>query len=244
MLLNPIPVLLNFVLSLSSPLNYPAIVDVGQIYENERPFQCEIKLGNNGREMIEILSVETTCGCTVAEIEKKEIAPGEEIRLDVTIETLGKRGEMEKKITLKTREENYVIKVKGFVRKEVGAHSTGFLQKKIFNEPCASCHSNDEGKMSKELFAAVCSFCHGPNGSGGTAPSLNRLSFLSSVDDNVLYEVIANGREESGMPAFLDQYGGPLTREQVISLLPYLRRDEKLINRLKEEKKPSLNQQE
>lgn len=232
MLLAPIPILLNFVLYLSSPLTYPAIVDMGQIYENEVPFQWEIKLGNKGEETIKILSVETTCGCTVAEMDKKEIAPGDEIVLNLTIDTLGKRGEMEKKITLKTKEKDYVIKVKGFVRKKVGEHSAGFLQKKIFNEPCASCHSNDEGKMSKALFAAICSFCHGPNGSGGTAPSLTRLSFLRSVDKTDLYDVIANGRQESGMPAFLDQHGGPLTKEQIISLVSYIRRDEKLINRL------------
>ncbi len=231
MFLAPITVLFNFVLSLSSSLTYPAIVDVGEIYENERPFQHEIKISNNGRDIIEILSVETTCGCTIAEMEKKELAPGEEVMLKVTIDTVGKRGEMEKKITLKTQEQDYLIKVRGFVRKEVGGHSTGFLQKKIFNEPCASCHSNDEGKMSKALFAAVCSFCHGPHGSGGTAPALNRLSFLKSVDDNDLYDIIANGREESGMPAFLESLGGPLTKEQVMSLIPYLRRDEKIIKK-------------
>lgn len=215
-----------FVTLAASGLVYPHQIDMGSVFEDKEEVTKEVILGNDSGQAIKILSIETGCGCTVAKLEKKEILPGEEIKLLLSIDVTGKRGAIKKKVTIKTSQEEYTITISLKVIKRVGAHSEGLFQKKIFAPPCASCHSKDEGKMAKELFSAICAFCHGPHGSGASAPALTRLSFLRSVDDDQLFEIIARGREEKGMPAFLESNGGPLSKKQVKSLIPYLRRDQ------------------
>lgn len=65
------------------------------------------------------------------------------------------------------------------------------------------------------LFARSCVGCHGSNGKLGPAPPLNDPIFLSIVPDEVLLDVITNGREGTPMPAFAHSAGGTLTEAQV-----------------------------
>jgi len=211
-------------------LIYPAQIDLGNVYEDEGEVTKEIILGNSSGQAIKILSVDTGCGCTVARLDKKEILPGEEVALILSIDVTGKRGAIEKKVTIKTSEGLHTITINLKVMKRVEGHSEGLFQKKIFAPPCADCHSRDEEKTSKALFSAICAFCHGPHGSGASAPALTRLSFLRSVNDDQLFDIIAEGREGKGMPAFLISNGGPITKKQIKSLIPYLRRDQLILD--------------
>jgi mono/diheme cytochrome c family protein len=74
-----------------------------------------------------------------------------------------------------------------------------------------------------ELWRLNCASCHGTTGEGGTAPALNSQEFLTSVNDDQINGIIAGGIPGTAMPAWLNDYGGPLTDEQILALVTYFR---------------------
>ena len=81
--------------------------------------------------------------------------------------------------------------------------------------------------QGRDLWATNCAACHGTNGEGGTAPALNSQEFLTSVNDEQIHGIIAGGIPGTAMPAWLNDYGGPLTDQQIAGLVAYLRSWEK-----------------
>jgi cytochrome c oxidase cbb3-type subunit 3 len=73
------------------------------------------------------------------------------------------------------------------------------------------------------LFQTHCAGCHGADGRLGPAPPLNDQVFLTIVPDEVLRDVITQGREGSLMPAFAASHGGSLTEKQVGALVDGIR---------------------
>jgi mono/diheme cytochrome c family protein len=73
------------------------------------------------------------------------------------------------------------------------------------------------------LWADNCAACHGPMGQGGTAPALDSKEFLSSVTDDQIHGIVAGGIPGTAMPTWLNEFGGPLTDQQIQSLVAYLR---------------------
>lgn len=65
------------------------------------------------------------------------------------------------------------------------------------------------------MFAQNCIGCHGADGKLGPAPPLNDPIFLAIVPDEVLLDVITNGRPGTPMPAFARRQEGSLTDEQI-----------------------------
>jgi mono/diheme cytochrome c family protein len=65
------------------------------------------------------------------------------------------------------------------------------------------------------LYKDNCAGCHGADGKLGPAPPLNDKIFLDGVPNDVLLEVITDGRMGTPMPAFAHEQGGMLTAEQV-----------------------------
>jgi len=55
---------------------------------------------NNGDATLSIKEVKTSCGCTVALLSKKELAPGEEGTLKVELNTANRSGKMTRNITI------------------------------------------------------------------------------------------------------------------------------------------------
>ena len=74
-----------------------------------------------------------------------------------------------------------------------------------------------------QLWGANCMTCHGTNGQGGSAPALNSQEFLGSVNDDQIHGIVAGGIPGTAMPAWLNDYGGPLTDQQIAGLVAYLR---------------------
>ena len=74
-----------------------------------------------------------------------------------------------------------------------------------------------------QLWSLNCAECHGTRGEGVDAPALNSQQFLSSVTDEQIRGIIAGGIPGSEMPAWLADYGGPLTQQQINALVSYLR---------------------
>ena len=75
----------------------------------------------------------------------------------------------------------------------------------------------------RQLYALNCASCHGERGQGVDAPALNSQQFLQSVSDEQMHGIIAGGIPGSAMPAWLDEYGGPLTDQQIAAVVAYIR---------------------
>ncbi len=78
----------------------------------------------------------------------------------------------------------------------------------------------DRGAGFEGLYGTHCAGCHGANGQFGPAPPLNDALFLAIVPETELVRVINEGRtvtptQKSLMPAFAQDRGGPLTTEQI-----------------------------
>jgi mono/diheme cytochrome c family protein len=67
--------------------------------------------------------------------------------------------------------------------------------------------------------------CHGSAGQGAEhGPSLRTPDYLASRDDEELSAAIAYGTSNPRMPGFAELMGGPLSEEQVRSLVELVRR--------------------
>jgi mono/diheme cytochrome c family protein len=79
----------------------------------------------------------------------------------------------------------------------------------------------------RQLWSLNCAMCHGTQGEGVDGPALNSQEFLQSVSDEQMHGIIAGGIPGSAMPAWLDEYGGPLTDQQIAAVVAYIRSWEK-----------------
>ncbi len=72
------------------------------------------------------------------------------------------------------------------------------------------------------IFMQRCSPCHGNQGQGDIGPALRNDPFITSGDQAV-YDTIANGRLDAGMPAWFYNNGGPLNSNQINDLVAYVK---------------------
>jgi mono/diheme cytochrome c family protein/plastocyanin len=80
------------------------------------------------------------------------------------------------------------------------------------------------------LFAQYCYQCHGINGQGATGPKLNGNTAVNALTDADILRIISGGIYDPAnpggtplMPAWSDQYGGPLTQDQIQYLFALVR---------------------
>ena len=81
------------------------------------------------------------------------------------------------------------------------------------------------------LFAENCVACHGQFGQGGPNPTqvgdliapISSTEYLGTRDDITLRNIISQGQPDLGMNPFGSAYGGPLSDDQVDSLVAYIR---------------------
>jgi len=91
-------------------LGYPQIkfdttyFDFGTLVQGESVAHT-FKFINTGKADLLILDAFSTCGCTVPDYSKKPIPPGEEGRIEVVFNSLGKTGMQYKTVTLKLNTE-------------------------------------------------------------------------------------------------------------------------------------------
>lgn len=73
--------------------------DFGDIVEGQTVNHSFV-IVNNGNEVLKITQVLTTCGCTAAEPEKKELKPGESTIIKVDFNSTGRSGKQVKQISV------------------------------------------------------------------------------------------------------------------------------------------------
>jgi mono/diheme cytochrome c family protein len=95
-------------------------------------------------------------------------------------------------------------------------------------EPTNRADARDEQLLSlqqqgEELFDISCSSCHGLAGEGGLGPALNSKQFLASATDDQAAQLIAVGIPGTQMSAYSQEFGGPLTSEQIRAITTFMR---------------------
>ena len=91
-----------------------------------------------------------------------------------------------------------------------------------------------KGKGTEEgaqLFANNCAPCHGQFGEGGPNPTrsgdlispISSADFLKTRDDTTIRTIISQGQPDSGMSPFSSSNGGPLSDNEVDSIVAYIR---------------------
>ena len=186
---------------------------------------------NEGDATLEIVNTKTSCGCTMSLGKGTKVEPGETGELLVTFDAAGQAGRLRKTLSIISNDPERPItrltiqaRVTPLEFEAVpGAHPP-ILGQSLLMGDCASCHAKPaENKMGQELWNAVCAMCHGDKGLGARGPSLRAASFINSRSDEELHTGIAYGTANPRMPGFAELMGGPLSEEQVDSLVSLLR---------------------
>jgi len=73
------------------------------------------------------------------------------------------------------------------------------------------------------LYSSNCAGCHGSEGKGGAAVGLGDPVYLAIADDATIRSVISEGIPGTAMPAFAQQSGGMLTKQQVDAIVRGIR---------------------
>ena len=213
-------------------------VDLGQIEQNTVK-EDTITVTNNGSDTLSISSIKTSCGCTAALIDKTQIPPRDSAHLKIAFNAKGKfPGHFEKIISFYSNSRDSDVKtllIEGKVVMGNSPHDDVMTVSGVFSGNCATCHA-DQGanKNGAELFAADCSLCHGKRKDHRPGIDLMSTRFLHHSDKS-LEKIISSGLRNTNMPAFSQEYGGPLSSNQIESLVKYITdiKDSIMRNRVK-----------
>jgi mono/diheme cytochrome c family protein len=210
------------------------IQDIGQVLTDSK-VHTEFLLYNIGGKHLRVSDVETSCGCTVADVSKHIIAPGDFTRIKVALDTSIKLGKVRKKITVHSndakRPELALFLTGEVLPKPMVGHDQIMLKPKdklvLFKGECATCHVQaGRGKTGKALFQADCAMCHGANAQGNhsAGPSLLVGDYEDEAYRKHIRDIIANGSPNSPqMPPFSKAQGGPLNEDEIDSLVSFLK---------------------
>ena len=93
------------------------VYDFGNVKENGGIVSHGFVVKNTGKSPLIIKSARASCGCTVPEIPKEPIKPGESAVLKVSYDPKGRPGEFEKNIQVKSnaKDSRVTSKIKGVV---------------------------------------------------------------------------------------------------------------------------------
>lgn len=79
--------------------------DFGEVDEDQKVEHVFI-VSNNGEAPLENIATQTSCGCTVAKLERNSLAPGEEAKISATLSVKGRQGELSKTILVYSGDKN------------------------------------------------------------------------------------------------------------------------------------------
>ena len=72
------------------------------------------------------------------------------------------------------------------------------------------------------LFSINCAACHGLSGDGGVGPALNSQQYLGASSDSQTRTLIAIGVPGTAMSPYGQDFGGPLTSEQIKGISTFI----------------------
>lgn len=176
---------------------------------------------------VTVNAVHPSCGCTIPIVPDLpwRIQPGEEGQVLVDVDLRGRTGLLTKTISIGTSLGTNVlvvnVKFPELTEREKNQRRAFTDRQAVFKTGCAECHRTPAtGKTGKALFKAACGICHEAE---HRAEMVSDLGAVERPTDSVYWEQwIRNGKPGTFMPAFSKRYGGPLSDEQIGSLVTYL----------------------
>jgi mono/diheme cytochrome c family protein len=178
---------------------------------------------------VEIVAVSPSCGCTVAETPPRPwiIKPGEKSSFKATVDFRGKHGKFSKSIFVHTPLGSQALHVTVDIPETAESarernRQLAFVDRQaVFRGDCASCHvTRAAGKTGAALFEAACGICHLAAPRAAMVPD---LAIAREPRDAAYWRRwIEEGKEDTLMPAFAKRHQGPLSEEQISSLVEYL----------------------
>ncbi len=182
------------------------------VLKEGRSLTFNIPLQNITGHPVKILSLEPSCGCTEATVINRSVGTGKAAIIRVTIDTAGKIGKILKTIEIMTdaASKPFILELRGLIK-----HTGGGVVDSgaIFRGNCRRCHvgKNIKSKHGEILFDSVCFMCH------------KDYSSLGLLSVGRLKKSISNGLSDTSMPGFSETDGGPLNKEQIDSLVKFLK---------------------
>ncbi len=218
------------------PLSFDSIRKSQQSPTNGVTLTYTFSVTNSSDTPFRIDRVKTSCGCTVAEMPRTPwtMLPNESGKISVSMDTKGKYGRVIKTVMLFTQAGPTTLMVEAELPAFKSQTSNEDMNRRrnniakalqdrqtIFKGDCASCHVTPGiGKVGKPLYVASCGICHDAEHRAAMVPSL--MSLPKPTSPEYWEHWIRGGREGSLMPAFDAKHGGPLTEEQITSLVDFL----------------------
>ena len=190
---------------------------------------------NVAAEEVIISRLQRSCGCTEAKMPEQpwRLAPGTNGAIEATIDLRGKGGRISKTLTvhssagLKTLLLNVNIPPASAPTGAFNPDRSRNLQiagqdrQAVFKGECAACHAETTaGKSGRELYQAGCAICHDAQNRAAMVPDLRALQHPTNAEH--WRQWIGSSKPGSLMPAFAKSAGGPLSEEQIRSLVDYL----------------------
>jgi len=202
-------------------------VDLGKVKEGAILYRS-FTVKNIGAKPLQILETKSTCGCTVPEMKKNLLQSQESTTLKVKIDTSMKQNKVTKTLdVLSTDPTRPVVTLS--MKMDVENRHKNLSQKNkskiLTDEKCMSCHVYlGVGTFGKDLYQADCAMCHGPSAEGASGPNLLLGGYKNAALVASRRQVIACGSTvNNSMPGFEYTCGGPLSKEQIDSLIEYLK---------------------
>jgi mono/diheme cytochrome c family protein len=90
-------------------------------------------------------------------------------------------------------------------------------------EAAAATFEGERIQHGREIYTEQCATCHGSQGEGGVGTVLNNKTLLKNTFDEVFFSVIRSGVPSTQMPAWSVDFGGPLTDEDIRSVVAFIR---------------------
>jgi mono/diheme cytochrome c family protein len=157
-------------------------------------------------------------------LSSQTLAPGKVGNIKIDLDTFGKKGNIIKTITIISND--YLVPEKTVqivTQVKAPPHPEFNVGEALFSSRCRSCHADaGQGLQGASLYLAICYQCHGVDGEGTSAAALSDQDYLQGVDREYLYKWIAEGQQGTAMPGYSQQHGGPLTEQQINSLVEFI----------------------
>jgi len=172
-----------------------------------------------------ITGVRPSCGCTTAKLPPLpwNLAPGKDGQIEATVDIRGKRGMISKVVFVDSPAGTNMLTLIINIPEDRARNMELALadRQAVFKGECASCHVIPTvGKTGANLYQAACGICHESDHRATMVPSL--LALAKPTGREYWDQWIRKGKEGSLMPAFAKEQGGPLSEEQIQSLVSHL----------------------
>jgi mono/diheme cytochrome c family protein len=210
------------------PLVWDSLAKTIEAEPGEGVADFSFTVTNASSQPVTIDQLRPTCGCTVAEMPSSPwvIAPGATESFAGTIDFRGKEGTVTKSIFVNssagTQRLELTVKIPTLTP-EQRTENQRIAQKNrqaIFSGDCAKCHLEPaKGRSGAELFTAACGVCHFSPSRSTVVPDL--LTARLPRDAAFWRKWITEGKEGTLMPAWSQTKGGPLSDEQIESLVKW-----------------------